>query len=307
MNAAVLDVIKRSAAVPSMPQVVLRFLQLMQDPQFDYADLSKLLSTDPGTASEILRLCNSALFGVRQKVVSLRQALTLLGPKRTRSVLLGRYLVDSLAQKPAAGLDMSYFWRRSLAAAVVSSRLAEDSLGARREEVFISALLSDIGIPILAEAFTEQYQPILTRFAPRQRPPTAEDEVKAVGVSHAEVSAMVLSHWTFPDTVYRAVNLHQSKHPGEGEAALWARFIHSADLLAKLLCEVPDPEEVVAICTEATEFVGSPVDKLLSLLPTVESDVKELASALRIDVVPSKVYGLIAKTVRERLTSAATV
>ena len=83
MNATVLEAIKKSAAVPSMPQVVTRFLELMQDPDFDYRDLVTVLSTDAGTVSEILRLVNSALFGVRQKIVSLRQALTLLGPKRT--------------------------------------------------------------------------------------------------------------------------------------------------------------------------------------------------------------------------------
>ena len=105
MNARVLDTLKRSAAVPSMPQVVLRFLEIMQDPEFDYTDLVRVLSADPGTVSEVLRLANSALFGVRHKVVSTHQALTLLGPKRTRSLLLGRYLVDSMTEKRVAGLD----------------------------------------------------------------------------------------------------------------------------------------------------------------------------------------------------------
>ncbi|MGD2110653.1 MAG: HDOD domain-containing protein, partial [Phycisphaerae bacterium] len=89
MKASVLETIKKSAAVPSMPQVVLRFLEIMQDPGFEYRDLVKVLSADAGTVSEVLRLANSALFGVRNKVVSLQQALTLLGPKRTRSLLLG--------------------------------------------------------------------------------------------------------------------------------------------------------------------------------------------------------------------------
>ena len=122
MNARILETIKKSAAVPSMPQVVLRFLEIMQDPEFDYKDLERVLATDPGTVGEVLRLANSALFGVRNKVVSIKQALTLLGPKRTRSLLLGRYLVDTMSHRKVAGLDMSYFWRRSLAASVVASQ-----------------------------------------------------------------------------------------------------------------------------------------------------------------------------------------
>ena len=157
MNAKILEAIKRSAAVPSVPQVVTRFLEIMQDPGFDYDDLVKVLSADAGTVSEILRLVNSALFGIRHKIVSLRQALTLLGPVRTRSLLVGRYLVDAMHRKNVEGLDMNYFWRRSLASSIVAARFADSVVPNQRDETFISALLADIGIPMLEtklEVFT---------------------------------------------------------------------------------------------------------------------------------------------------------
>ena len=147
MKASVLETIKKSAAVPSMPQVVMRFLEIMQDPDFKYRGLAKVLSTDAGTVSEVLRLSNSALFGVRNKVVSLQQGLTLLGPKRVRSLLLGRYLVDSMSKKRISGLDMSYFWRRSLASSVLAYHFAKDLLPRHQDETFIGALLADIGVP----------------------------------------------------------------------------------------------------------------------------------------------------------------
>ena len=239
MNIKVIEAIKKSAAVPSVPQVVTRFLEIMQDPDFDYNDLVKVLSADAGTVSEILRLVNSALFGVRHKIVSLRQALTLLGPMRTRSLLVGRYLVDTMAQKDVKGLDMGYFWRRSLASSVVSSRLAESTLPHQREEVFIGALLADIGIPILSEAMPDKYKSITVRYAPQGVPFTAEEELDAVEATHAQVSAMVLSHWSLPDTVATAVNLHQSDNPGQGDAATIARILRASDVIARHLCESP--------------------------------------------------------------------
>ncbi len=301
MNARVLETIKKSAAVPSMPQVVLRFLEIMQDPNFDYADLVKVLSTDPGTVSEILRLANSALFGVRNKVVSPKQAVTLLGPKRTRSLLLGRYLVDTLSKKKIAGLDMSYFWRRSLAGSVVASHFAEAVLPRQRDEAFIGALLADIGIPILAEALPDKYGKIVARYTPHAAPIELEDELEAVDVTHAQVSAMVLSHWTLPDSVSAAVNLHQSPNPGTGDVATVARVLNAADRIAVLLCEVPEVDVIIRVCTEAAAFVGVELDILVKLLPTIENDIEELADALRIDVIPSSVYALVAKTVQEKL------
>ena len=288
-----------------MPQVVMRFLEIMQDPNFKYDDLVKVLSADAGTVSEVLRLVNSALFGVREKIVSLRQALTLLGPKRTRSLLLGRYLVGSMANKSVPGLDMAYFWRRSLASSVIASRFADITQARQRDEIFIAALLADIGIPILAEAMPGRYAAIAERFAPLGKPFTADEEIEAVEVSHAQVSAMVLKHWTLPDSVTRAVNLHQSSQPGTGDAVAAARILNSADRIAKLLCEVGDPQEVSHVCIEAMGFVGIDMAALLKLLPSIERDIEELAEVLRIDVIPSSVYALIAKTIQEHLSLTA--
>lgn len=301
MKASVLETIKKSAAVPSMPQVVMRFLEIMQDPNFEYRDLARVLSADAGTVSEVLRLANSALFGVRNKVVSLQHALTLLGPKRVRSLLLGRYLVDSISGKNVTGLDMSYFWRRSLTASVISSHFAETVLPKARDEASIAALLGDIGIPILAETFPKDYAPFMRQFNPPSSPIIAEQELDAVEVSHAQVSAMVLAHWRLPEDISNAVNLHQSASPGEGNVATMARILNSADRISRLLCEVPKPETVLPICAEATAFIGVDLPLLLSLLPTIESDIEELADALRIDVLPCNVYAIVAKTVQEQL------
>ncbi len=301
MNARVLETIKKSAAVPSMPQVVLRLLEIMQDPNFDYSNLVKALSTDPGTVSEILRLANSALFGIRNKVVSTRQALTLLGPKRTRSLLLGRYLVDALSTKKTASLDMSYFWRRSLASSIVAAHIAEALAPNQRDEAFIAALLADIGVPILAEALPDKYAPIIACYRPNSAPITAEDEQDAVEVSHAEVSAMVLTHWTLPESVAGAVNLHQSANPGTGPFATIARVLNAADRIATLLCETPEKTTISDICNSAVEFVGVEMSVLLKLLPIIEREIEELADALRIDVIPGNTYAIVAKTVQDEL------
>ncbi len=305
MNASVLEAIKKSAAVPSIPQVVSRFLEIMQDPDFDYGNVVKVLSSDAGTASEILRLANSALFGVRQKVVALRHALTLLGPKRTRSLLLGRYLVDVMAHKKTAALDMSYYWRRSLASSVIASRFAECVIPQQRDEAFIGALLADIGIPILSEAMPDCYGPIAARYKPYGEATTAEEELESVEATHAQVSAMVLTHWTLPDTITGAVNLHQSDNPGEGEVATVARVLNASDRIAQLLCEVPEADVIYPMCDAALSIVGVDLEALVRLLPGIEGDIEELASTLRIDVIPSNVYALIARTVQEKLNAPA--
>ncbi len=304
VKAKVLDAIKQSAAIPSVPQVVTRFLEIMQNPEFDYDDLVRILAADAGTVGEILRLVNSALFGVRNKIVSLRQALTLLGPMRTRSMLLGRYLVDSISTKQVHGLDMKYFWRRSLTSPVVASRLAEKMSGERREVAFIAALLADVGIAILAEALPDRYRHIAERYVPGGEPFDDQDELAAVEMTHGEVSAMVLSHWSLPETVTKSVNLHQSANPGSDETAAIARILNASDTIAQVLCEIPCPENASEVCINAVAFAGIDVDVLVRQLPHIENDIEELAAVLRIDVIPSNVYAQIALAIEDSLASA---
>lgn len=301
MKASILDTLKKSAAVPSMPQVVLRFLQIMQDPDFDYSHLVKALSADPGTVGELLRLSNSALFGVRNKVISTKQALTLLGPKRTRSLLLGRYLVDSMSKSRPKDIDMGYFWRRSLTGAVIASRFAQKQIPRAQDEAFIGALLADIGIPILAEAFPETYAHIAAQYRPNGTPFTPEQEIEAVEVTHAQVAAMVLAHWTVPESVTHAVNLQHSPTPGTGDVATVARILNAADRIAALLCESPTAETISHTCAEALQFAGLDEAELLRLLPSIEEDIREMADALKITVMQGSAYAMVAKTMEEKL------
>ncbi|MCH7700202.1 MAG: HDOD domain-containing protein [Planctomycetes bacterium] len=301
MNADVLEAIKKSAAVPSMPQVIVRFLEVIQDPSFEYTELVKVLSVDPGTVSDLLRLTNSALFGVRREVTNLRHALTLLGPRRTRSMVLGRYLVATLGDDVSHGLDLSYFWRRSLSSAVLATRFASVVAPRLRDEAFISGLLADIGIPILAEAFPTPYAELAGRYAPRTKPFDCADELKAVGVTHAEVSAMVLDDWGLPDLICNAVRRHHSAPEPDDDAAILSRILGATDRLAVVLCEAPDPETVGQVCVEATDAIGMDLKVFYDLLGDIENDIEELASTLRIDVISSTVYALIAKTIQGKL------
>ncbi len=65
-----------------------------------------------------------------------------------------------------------------------------------------------------------------------------------------------------------------------------------------------DEDRVLPICLEATQFAGVDVHLVADMLPTFEQDIEELADALRIDVVPSSVYAIVAKAIRDRLVAS---
>jgi HD-like signal output (HDOD) protein len=289
--------------------VVTRFLELTQQADFEYDDLTELLGTDPGIASEILRLANSALFGVRRKVTSLKQALTLLGLKRIRSLVLSRYMVQSVGSGTKGGVDMGYLWRRSLASAVLAARLADALLPGQREEAFISTLLADIGVVILADALHQRYQPVAEHYRPCQPYDLTDLEHKAVGVTHADVTALVLEHWQLPELIVKAARLHHTwpleEHLDE-RVAICSRIANGSCRIGKLLCEKPQPGQVASVCCQAMDLVGLEMSVLAGTLGKIESDIQELAEILRVDVIPSSAYEMISNEVQELISTPQT-
>ena len=308
MDKKLLDLLKRSAAIPSMPQVAARFLEIVQDPEFRYQDVVEVLSPDPGMTTEILRLANSPLFGVTRQVTSLPQALALLGLKRVRSLVLGRYIVDSIDKKKLTLIDASYYWRRSLVTAVLAARLAEPIEPKLREEAFTAGLLADIGIVILDEAVPEQFQPVAREYRPHGRPNLLALELEALSASHGEVSAVALEQWRLPDVVCDAVRWHASdlSESKDGRYHL-ARIVSTADRIAKYLCESPTAaDEVAGNCTKILAEIDLEPDVLALILNEIEPQIAEFASILRIDMIPSQIYEMIAQELKASPTVLAT-
>ncbi len=306
MKAEIFEALKRSGAVPSMPQVVTRFLEIIQQPDFSYEEVVAVLSTDPGTAADILRLSNSALFGVSRKITSLKQATTLLGPRRVRSLVLGRYMVETIGKSNTGDLDSTYYWRRSLACGVLSARFADVLCPRLREEAFIAALLADVGVTILAQEMSEQYAPVLKLYQPHGQTDIASEELEALGVTHAELSGVILEYWELPELICQAVANHQSDVAASTEAIQLARIIRAADRISKLLCESPELEHLASECQEAMDFIELDLSVLMEMIEKVEIDVTELADMLKLDVIASSVYNLIAKAIREHVEAQPT-
>jgi hypothetical protein len=82
-----------------------------------------------------------------------------------------------------------------------------------------------------------------------------------------------------------------------------ARVIFASESIAALLCQIPDVEQVAGVCISAMELIGVELAVLCSVLNEIEKDIEELASILRIDVIPSSVYHLIARTIQEKLAA----
>jgi HD-like signal output (HDOD) protein len=310
MQSETLEAIKRSASIPSMPMVATRCYEMTQDAFCDYTKLVELLSTDPGIAADVLRLSNSALFGVTRQVGSLRQAITLLGVKRIRELVLTRYLVQKMQTLPAGPIDLNYYWRRSLATAILAAKFAEALLPKQRDEAFIGGLLADVGVVVLAAALPRQYAPVAERYRPHESDDWLQGEYNLMGVNHGEVSAMVMEQWNLPADLVAAVRYHHATEVAmdqQGAGDLMARIIGGAGAIARILAETSEVHMAVEACTKAMGRVNLNVNVLIKALDGIEAEIQRMAELLQVEIMNSSVFGLIGKHLVENLYAVETV
>ncbi|MEE8169292.1 MAG: HDOD domain-containing protein, partial [Phycisphaerae bacterium] len=277
MNSDTLEAIVRSANIPSMPSVATRCYELSQDPMCSYDKLVALLSTDPGIAAAILRLSNSAMFGVVRQVDSLKQAITLLGLSRTRDLVLVRCMVQALRQARSELIEFEYYWRRSLTTAVIASRLAAARRPRGKDEAFIAGLLADVGVVILAQALPSKYVEIAEQYRNLSGAELQARESAAINATHADVSAMVLQLWMLPEAIVEAVRHHHAaadsiplNAPGRDTAS----FLGAGDAISQCLCVAKDADQAAVTCIRAVEPLGMDAGGLCELLNDVQVDVE---------------------------------
>src|SRR5436190_7465850 len=142
--------VERTGQLYSLPAVAAEVLRLTGEPQIDPRQLRQCIESDPALAARLLRVVNSSLFGPTRPVTDLPQALTLLGIRPLKMLVLG----FSLPKELFAGLEaqvLGRYWRRSLTKAVAARELAEGCWHVPGDEPFIAGLVQDIGLLALLQ------------------------------------------------------------------------------------------------------------------------------------------------------------
>jgi HD-like signal output (HDOD) protein/ActR/RegA family two-component response regulator len=217
--------------LPSMPAVFRQLEQALADPDSSTQRLGDIIQQDMGMTAKILKIVNSAFFGLRRTIASPHEAVAYLGVETIKALVLVNSIFERAEPLKTRHLNMEDLWRHSLACANGARAITLAEGGSRQdaEQVFVGGILEDVGILVLAANFPEAYDrasEIL--LAEHVLLTTVEQEEFAV--THAEVGAYLLGLWGLPAHILRTVSLHHSPHlmlePGfSPEVAVYAADI----------------------------------------------------------------------------------
>ena len=212
--------------MPSLPTSVTKVLEICNNPQTSPADLNQVISLDPVLVGRVLKLINSAYYGLGQPVTSLARAIIMLGINTVKNLALSTAVMGQFSSKNTSpGLNMEGFWRHSLCVGVSAKLLAKKrGIDAKlTEEYFTAGLLHDIGKIPLNAVLSKKYM-LTVSTADRERKSLVKVEEETLGLNHCMSGAMISTAWGLEGAVGDAIVHH---HDCSGYKGNYSEVLYS--------------------------------------------------------------------------------
>lgn len=195
----------KADCLPAAPRVLPQLLTLLSDPDCETSQVVELISFDPGLTAKVLRIANSAAFGLAHPVTDIDEAVKRLGLKMIYQLVAAAAGSNAL-QTASKTTQPAGLWEQSVTTALAAQILAKD-LKLNEGAQFTAGLLHDIGKVVLAEVWKEQYLTLLEANPPDPRE-LVDCEKEMFNVNHAELGGRLLAHWKFPPGISACVWHH---------------------------------------------------------------------------------------------------
>lgn len=210
--------------VPIFPQVAVKILQIQEDNiDISFKKLESIILLDPGLTAKILKVANSALYARQREITNLQQALTLLGFKMVKSLVLlvsASNIYSKRVKQQYETTDATItktsaekIWKHSVLTAFVSKFLATRlKCDDKKEDVFVAGLLHDIGRLVMLNNFTDKYEEYIVFLNQTPYNDICRIEEKLFQHNHQDYGRLVLEKWNFPQELLDTVSQHHIVH-----------------------------------------------------------------------------------------------
>jgi putative nucleotidyltransferase with HDIG domain len=258
-NKALLDKLARIEHLPVLPEVYNRITAELAKGEPSPKEIGDIVARDVGMSANLLKLVNSAYFGLPRHIAAPQQAVIVLGVGVIRSVILSLHIFKSFENRVRQGFSLPMLWGHSMRTAAMARGIAtqENLSKPESDHVYIAALLHDVGKLLLDAHCPEESERVYATVRAENRR-VAEVEQEQLGLTHAEVGAYLLGLWGLPQQVVTAVASHHDETPaGNGLDA--QDIVYFANLLDHDIFifhehyarAVPEPARLAAIGGEA--------------------------------------------------------
>lgn len=277
------EIIGRVKQIDPLPQAAMQLMRVLEDPDHSVMDIVRVCESDPALTTNILKVVNSAAFGLRQPVATLERAVSFLGNKMVGSIALSVSL-GKVCGKDLVGYESEQgrLWKHSVCTAIASRELATlAKFPVEPQVAYVAGLLHDLGKTVLSEFLEDESLHTIVEYIDDE---TYEDflgaEKGTLGISHTEVGRALGEHWNLPVQLVEAMAEHHTPSRAAEEVRPLVYVVHLGDLVAMLEGETTSADALLYHLDKDYErYVRLDPDSLERIIFTVLTEF-ESAKAL---------------------------
>ena len=265
------DLLGRDVDLPSAPTIFHKLNSLLANSSAQSDDFAKLVEQDPGLTARLLRIVNSPFFGLRQKIISTKHAVNLLGLNELRDLVIATTVIDRFKGFDNTLVSMPVFWRKSLKCGLIAKfLLPATNQGDAGESLFVAGLLHDIGHLLLYRQLPELMREAVLRQESTGQP-LWRIERASIGFDYGALGGALLKSWSMPAVLVEIVTHHTDPGADSGNYPRETALVSLAARIAGM--EVMNAENLDVLIP-----AGSPVWRLAGIQPAKLPDILETVS-----------------------------
>lgn len=276
------NLVDNASELITLPQIAIRVNEIANDPESTSDDMAAVLTQDPALVVRMLKIANSAYYGLSAEIETITRAVSVLGTNKIRDLVLSSSANDTFEGIPNTLISMHDFWHHSLYCGILAQILAKKSKKAHGESIFIAGLLHDIGQLLMFNQRPEKsHEAILLLMEGDEELESFEAERQVFDFDHMQVGAALIENWKLPPVLKECIEFHHEPDKAKqfpAEVAL-INIANSVAVMADFDSTNED-NEIPQINPASWTLTGLNKKDLPAAIEAAQSEIKEVEAVL---------------------------
>ncbi|MEM9250846.1 MAG: HDOD domain-containing protein [Planctomycetota bacterium] len=282
-NPVVADAIREISHIATLPEVTIKIIQLVEDPDSTAQDLNKVISNDPALGARILKVVNSAFYGLPGQIGSINRAIVLLGLNAVKNIAIAASLAKLFrGGKICPQFDARDLWNQSIAAAAGTRLLAERIGLGLPDEAFLAGLIHDLGIMVEVQARRAKFVEAVGGVLDGTYPTLRQAEQALIGADHEAFGAELCKTWKFPASFAHVTGFHHRPMELAAEHRTLTGLVFVADVISRKLelgfTVGVETDEVPDDLLKSLNLTATAIDEVAAQVPAAMDEARTIFS-----------------------------
>lgn len=226
------NAIQKVTQIATLPEITAKIMELVEDPSSTARDLQNVIKHDVALSAKILKVVNSAFYGLPRQVGSVDRAIVLLGMSTVKNIAVATSMAKLFGGQDISGKHTARdLWRHCLACGVFCKMLTKLRRGVENDEIFVAGLMHDIGILVEKQVYPKELAEAI-ELAESKEIDLWKAELEVLGADHQAFGTALANKWKFPPVFQIATGYHHQPEKLSAQHREVAATVYVADILA---------------------------------------------------------------------------